>query len=247
MLILTGILLFPSVMVAQRDNEAAYKKLLELTSMFHGLEPYSCYAILEVKYRDGKPVRDTSMLIYRNGQTYYKSRRVEHVESSVGELIINHELRTADLHLSDSIRQVLFGELDLKPDKELESMLDSNFQQKELQYFNDYVVNHCNAAWETKDGVDEISFTPKDRQHATLLSMKLRFKGSTLLYYEYTYRDVYSSDIAGNAIFRTVRTIYDNFKYEQVPNISSRLSDFLEWKGWTVKLKIYTNYKLSVL
>lgn len=238
-----------SVVFAQHSNEQAYAKLMQLTKVFHGKEPYSCNAIVEVKYKSGaNSLRDTSKLIYRNGSTYYKSKKVEHVEASQGELVINHELKTAVLNVSDSIKQVLQKELGIKADKELEALLDSNFQTNDQQAFYDYVVKNCNASWVSKGALDEISFTPKNTSGALFISMKIRFsKDDKVLYYEYTNREAYAKDLDGRTKYRMVTTIYDNLVYNNVPNIPSKLSDFLEWNGWTIKLKKYTNYKLSVL
>ncbi|HTN46377.1 MAG TPA: hypothetical protein VL098_08530 [Flavipsychrobacter sp.] len=234
--------------LAQRSAESAYNKFIELTKMFNGTEPYACDAIVDVKYKNKDAVRDTSNLIYKNGSTYYKSIRVERIEGSAGELVINHELQEASFNLSDSIRKVVMKELKIKPDREAESALDSNFDKKEMEVFNRYVIRNCNVQRTTKDGLEEIAFTPKKMEDAPLTSMKIRFDSkSKVRYYEYTYRDVYSTDFEGNNRFRLIRTIYDNFKYDHIPNIPSRLTDFLEWNGWTVKLKKYTNYKLSVL
>jgi hypothetical protein len=201
-----------------------------------------------VKYKGKSPVRDTSTLMYKNGLTWYRSKRVERVEAAEGEVIVNHELKSVSLHLSDSIRQILQMELGVKPDKELESALDANFEGQDMAYFKNFVTRHCNVVSVFKDGLDEISITPKNPAQATLLSLKIRFdKNSKVRYYEYVNREVYASDPKGNSRFRIVTTIYDNFHYEEMTDIPSKLTDFIEWNGWTVKLKKYTNYKLSVL
>jgi hypothetical protein len=162
--------------------------------------------------------------------------------------VINHELKTAVLNVSDSIKQVLQKELGIKEDKDLEALLDSNFQANDQQAFNDYVVKNCNASWVSKGIYEEISFTPKNASGALFMSMKIRFsKDDKVQYYEYTNREAYARDLDGRTKYRVVTTIYDNIIYNNVPNIPSKLSDFLEWNGWTIKLKKYTNYKLSVL
>lgn len=236
--------------IAQPDAAATYAKFLKMAEMFQGNEPYACNAIVEVKYSN-KPkdqVRDTSRLIYKNRSTYYKSKLVERVEASQGELLINHELKTASFEISDSIRKILEKELDLEQDRELESLLDSNIESRDLAAFNKYIVENCDVQWTSNGKMQEISFAPKDEEHATLLSVKIRFnENSKVLYYEYTNREVYASDYNGNYKYRLVRTIYDNFIYENIPDIPYKLSDFLEWNGWTIKLKKYTNYKLTIL
>lgn len=235
---------------AQQNAEAAYGKLMQLTRMFHGREPYACYAIVEMKYKKGpnNTLRDTSKLIYKNGATYYKSKLVERVAASQGELIINHELKTASFHISDSLEQVVQKDLKVMPDKEMETMLDSNAESSNLQVFKNYMLHDCTVAWDTKEGYDEITFTSKSNANAVFLSMKIRFtRDSKVLCYEYTTREMYATDMNGSGRFRIVRTIYDNFNYDNVPDIPSKLSDFIQWDGWTMTLKKYTNYKLSVL
>ena len=248
-LIALGFLLSQINAAAQHSAEATLEKFTQLTGMFRGAEPFSCYAIVEVKYKNTPTsVRDTSLLIYRNGMTHYKSKLVEHVEAPEGELIVNHELKTVTLHVSDSIREIVHRKLNVKIEKEVESMLESNSENKDLAAFSQFLVNNCYITWTTKDGLDEISFTPKNATQATLLSMKVRFdENSKLRYYEYTNREVYATDWNGDSRFRLVRTIYDNFRYSNVPDIPSKLTDFLEWKGWAVKLIKHTNYKFSVL
>lgn len=249
-LILIVLLLARNKVNAQHTPEEAYHKLMDLTELFNGNQPYSCSAIVEIRYKNNSnaPLRDTSVLIYRNRSTYYKSKLVERVEASQGSLIVNHELKSATFELSDSIRKVLQKELNIEPDRELESMLDSNFALEDMLVFNKYITEHCNVKWDSKDGLDEILFTPKITGQTTLVSLKIRFdKESRMQYYEYTNREVYAADWEGNSRFRVVRTIYDNFIYDHVPDIPSRLADFLEWNGWKIKLKKYPNYKLSVL
>ncbi|MBS1778736.1 MAG: hypothetical protein JST70_05390 [Bacteroidetes bacterium] len=234
---------------AQHSTGATYAKFLELTSMFHGTAPYSCEAIVGVSYKSGgKNVRDTSKLIYKNGSTFYKSRLVEHVEASQGELIVNHELKTVTFNISDSIRQVLEKEVKLKQNVELESLLDSNFERNDREAFNKYVMKDCNVTWDSKGELEEISIVPKNLRDAMLMSMKIRFnKDSKVVYYEYTNKEAYAKDLDGNTRYRILTTIYDKFAYNNIPDIPSRLSDFLEWDGWTVKLKKYSNYKFSLL
>src|ERR1700748_2359970 len=95
-LIVVCLILCQAHAMAQQNAEAAYSKFMQVTGMFHGKEPYSCNAIVEAKYKNGPGApRDTSKLIYKNGLTYYKSKLLERVEASQGELIINHELKTA--------------------------------------------------------------------------------------------------------------------------------------------------------
>lgn len=245
-------LLFGSLqMIAQHTSTEAYDKFLQLTAMFHGSAPYSCNAIVEISYRKtAKSIRDTSKLIYKNGSTYYKSRLVEHIEDWQGELIINHELKTATFTISDSLRLVIERDMKLKRNKELESMLDSNIESHELQAFNKYVNRECNVTWATKgEGIDEITVLPKNPKDGLLLSMKLRFWSnvSKIVYYEYTNKEPYAYDPNGNTKYRIVTTIYDKFIYGNVPDIPSKLSDFLTWDGWTVTLKKYSNYKFSLL
>lgn len=235
---------------AQKTVQSAHAKFMELTKMFNGDKPYSCLAIVEVKYKENavNALKDTSRLIYKNGSTYYRSPLVERVEASQGELIVNHELKTASFYISDSIKEVVYKELNVVMDKEFESMLEDNFERKDLDEFNDFVLKSCDVVWETRDGLEEISFTPKNPSQATLLSMKIRFdKEDKVRYYEYVMRNIYSTDWNGSSRFRLVRTIYDNFNYNDIPALPSKLSDFLEWNGWTIKLKKYSNYKLSVL
>lgn len=249
-LIILCLIMSQAHVMAQQNAEAAYQKFMQVTSMFHGKDPYACNAIVEVKYKNGQSnaLRDTSRLIYKNGSTYYKSKVVERVEASQGELIINHELKTASFDVSDSIRQVLEKESDMKPNKEMEALLDSNTDGRDLKAFNNYIVHHCNVTWNTREGMEEISFVPKDADNTPFVSMKIRFgSDAKVRYYEYANKEAYSTDLDGNARYRVVKTIYDNFTYDNVPNIPSKLADFLEWNGWTIKLKRYTNYKLSLL
>lgn len=248
-LIALGFLLNQINAVAQHSAEATLEKFTQLTGMFRGAQPFSCNAIVEVKYKNShNPVRDTSLLIYRNGLTHYKSRLVEHVDAPEGELIVNHELETVTFHVSDSIRQIVHKKLNIRIEEEVESMLAPNSEGKDVAAFSQYLVNNCYITWTTKDGLEEISFTPKNASQATLLSMKVRFdKDSKVRYYEYTNREVYATDWNGDSRFRVVRTIYDDFRYSNVPNIPSKLTDFLEWNGWAVKLIKHTNYKFSVL
>lgn len=248
-LIVLCLVLSKTNVMAQQDVVAAYEKFMQLTSLFHGAEPYSCDAIVEVKYKgNANIVRDTSRLIYKNGLTYYKSRLVERVEASQGELIINHELKTASFQVSDSIKLLLQKELDIQRNTEFESMLDSNFESRDLNEFKIFATQQCNVSWNSKDGLDEISFTPKNAGKSPFLSIKIRFgKDSRIRYYEYTNREAYATDWDGSSKIRLVTTIYDNFTYNNVPDIPSKLSDLLEWNGWTIKLKRYTNYKLSLL
>lgn len=236
---------------AQQNSAAAYDKFMQLTGMFHGKEPYSCLAIVEIKYKrdQSSPVRDTSRLIYKNGATYYKSRLVERVEGTQGELIINHELKTATFQVSDSIKLALQKELNIEPNKEFEALLDSNFERRDEDAFRTYIIEHCTVVWDSKDGVEEISFIPKveGSQESVFLFMKIRFKGARVLYYEYGNKEAYSTDWNGNNRFRRITTIYDDFRYDSVPDIPNKLQDYLDWEGWSVKLKKYTNYKFSLL
>lgn len=235
--------------LGQNSPEAAYNRLLELTSIFRGYAPFSCNAIVEVKYKNNasRPIRDTSKLIYRDRMTYYRSSIVERVEGSEGELIINHELKAVSYHLSDSIKEVIQKELNVKPDRQIEAMLEENIHGSDVALFKKFLTEQCAVTWETKDGLEEISFTPKKPKQATLLSVKIRSNNAEVRHYEYTYRDVYATDYYGKAQFRVIRTLYQGFNYDNVPQIPVRLSDLLQWDGWTVKLKKYTNYKLSVL
>lgn len=235
--------------VAQSGNIAAYEQLMQLTGMFNGNKPYTCSAIVTVKYKkDSKNVTgDTSKLIYKNGMTYYRSKRVERVASSLGELILNHELKSATFSISDSVKEVVQKELNIAPDREFESLLDSNYESRDLDAFKKYLVNHCYVATSSKDGVDEIAFTPKNPKDIIFFSIKIRFVQGAIQYYEYTNSEIYATDMTGKKKFRYITTIYDNFTYGQVPDIPARLSDFIDWQGWSVKLKKYTNYKFSLL
>ena len=235
---------------AQHSPEEAYRMLLRLTASFSGAAPYSCDAIVQVSYNSSAKgaLTDTSALIYQGRSTYYRSRLVERVEAPQGELIINHQLKTASFYIADSVKQVLQKDLRVPVNKELESVMDSNVAQGELEAFHSFLVGECNMAWNAKGGLEEIAFTPKNPRQATLLMVKIRFdQYSKVRYYEYTSRDFYATDWHGNSRFRIVKTIYDHFKHEQVPHIPSKLNDFLAWNGWKIKLIKYTNYKLSVL
>ncbi len=236
---------------AQRSTAQACAQLFQLTKLFDGDAPFACSTITEIKYKTNanRPLRDTSKVIYRNHRTYYRSRRVEHVEGAEGELLVNHELRTVSLYLSDSIRRKVQETLDVKRDPETEALLETaeNAEKADLSAFKTFLIDGCNATWETKGGVEEIRFTAKVASQAPLLSVVLEFRDGKILYYEYTYRDVYANDYYGNSRFRFVRNIYQNFDYEDIPAIPAHLSDFLQWNGWTIKLKKYTDYELSVL
>lgn len=236
--------------VAQQSNAAAYEKLMQLTGLFSGNQPYTCSAIVTVKYkRDSKNVTaDTSKLIYKNGMTYYKSKRVERVAASQGELIINHELKSATFAISDSVKELLSKELKIEPDREFESLLDSNFEERDLDAFKRYLVEHCHVVRDIKDGVEEIIFTPKNPNDIIFLAIKIRFtQDDRIQYYEYSNNEIYATDMNGKKKYRYMSTIYDNFTYDKVPDIPARLSDYIEWEGWSVKLKKYTNYKFSLL
>ena len=250
LLLIAGMFMGNAGAYCQQTAEATFAKFTQVTSMFSGKQPYSCTAILEVKYKGtaSNAGGDTSLLIYKGGSTYYKSSLVEHVEASEGELIINHELKSATFQISDSLKTALQKKLNIKRDPELEAMLDPDAKKSDMEAFSKYVVKECNASWTTKDGLEEIVFTPKRPDNSDILSMKIRFdKDNKVRYYEYINRDVYAKDMQGRGRFRVMRTIYDNFQYENVPDIPSTLHDFLQWNGWAIKLKKYTNYKLSVL
>ncbi len=236
--------------IAQHSPEDCYNKYMELTKMFRGDKPYACNAIVFVKYKlnaansDG----DTSRLIYKNKLTYYKSPLVENIDAPEGQLTINHELKTAVFNISDSIKRVLQKELNMKPDEELESMLDDNFEKKDLEAFKQYVLIHCQVEWNTENGVHEITFYPKRNDDAVFIAVTLRFNSKNqVVYYQYVNSDVYSTDFNGKKKIRYVTTVYDNFKHDNIPDIPARLSDYLQWNGWDVKLKKYTNYKFSLL
>ena len=249
-LLLISVILCRMDASAQQDAATAYDKLTELTAMFHGTAPYSCLAIVEVQYpgKSGRIIRDTSKLIYKNGSTYYKSRLVERLEGPQGELIINHELKTATLQVSDSVKLALQRELAIKPDKEFEALLDADFERKDEAAFRNYVINSCKVNWDKTEEMEEISIRPLNEKGAVFLSMRIRFnKISRVTYYEYTNREAYAKDPDGNNIFRRVSTIYDGFSYENVPDIPATLNDYLAWDGWSVELKKYTNYKFSLL
>jgi hypothetical protein len=243
-------LLFSQVMVnAQPSPEAVYAKYMQVTSMFHGKTPYTCLAIAAVKYKkDAKGMRDTSRLIYKNGMTYYKSRLVERLEDARGELILNHQLKTAVLNVSDSVREAAQKVANIKPDEAFEALLDSNVEAREQAEFRNFVTQQSNVSWTTNGDMDEITITPQKPGAALLTSIRIRFtKDMRVRYYEYTSKDAYATDIEGRAKYRVITTIYDNFNYDNVPNIPAKVSDYLVWSGWTIKLKKYTNYKLSVL
>lgn len=248
-LILFGVIVFSTTTNAQQNNIPAYEKFMQLTKMFTAKEPYSCLAIVIVKYDGQKPLGDTSKLIYKNGSTYYKSKIVERLEGSQGQLIVNHEIKSVTLELSDSVKLALQKELKLEIDKSFEAILDSDFQRKDDEAFKMFILKQCNAEWVKKDGLDEISFVPKSKNNPVFLSIKLRFNAQNkIVYYEYTNSDIYSKDWKGNPRVRYVTTIYDRFNYDHVPDIPVKLSDFLEWKkDWTVNLKKHTNYKFSLL
>lgn len=248
-LILFSVIVLCTTTNAQPNNAQAYEKFMQLTKMFTAKDPYNCLAIVVVKYDGQKPLGDTSKLIYKNGSTYYKSRIVERLEGSQGQLIVNHQTKSATLELSDSVKLVLQKEMKLQMDKSLEAILDSDFQKKDDEAFKTFIVKYCNAEWTKKDGVEEISFMPKSKNDPVFLSIKIRFNAQNrILYYEYVNSDIYSKDWNGNPRVRYVTTIYDRFNYDHVPDIPVKLSDFLEWtKDWTVNLKKYTNYKFSLL
>ncbi len=235
--------------LAVSSSEAAYTQFLQLTRMFGGSNPFSCSAIVEVKYKSNatRPICDTSRLIYRDRSTYYRSRIVERVEGREGELVINHELKTVNYHISDSVKQAAQRELKIKPNPEIESMLEADIEGTDLASFKKFLTEQCIASWDTKEGLEEITFTPKNPNQATLLSVKIKFSDAKVRYYEYTVRDVYATDYYGNSQFRVIRTIYRDFNYDGIPQIPVRFSDLLQWSGWTVKLKKYTDYQLSVL
>ena len=233
---------------AQHSSIEAYEQLIKLTQFFHGTAPYSCHSIIEVKYqKNTKPILDTSMLIYKNGSTYYKSKLAEQVEGSEGEIVVNHELKTVSFYISDSLKEVFMKKLNFKQDTSLESMFDKDDNGKELQFFKKFILEECNMVWETKEGVEEISFIPKNPVQAILLSLKIAFKDSKIQYYEFANRDIYAKDLYGKSRFRIVRKLLYNFKYDNVQEIPSKVTDYIELDGWTVRLKKYTNYQLSVL
>ncbi len=244
------IIMVPQGAPAQQDAAAAYDKLTELTALFQGKKPYSCLAIAEVRYpgKAGKAIRDTSRLVYKNGATWYRSRLVERLEGPEGELIINHELKTATLQISDSIKLALQKELAIKPNKEYEALLDAGFAQKDEQAFRDYVTGKCNVTWNRDGQGGEITIVPKQEEGSLFLNITIRYDSdSRVSYYQYAVRDAYSSDWEGKRIFRRVTTIYDSFSYDNVPDIPVSLGDYLDWDGWSVQLKKFTNYKFSLL
>lgn len=233
---------------AAHTSQEAYHKLMSLTKMFSSSAPYSCNAIVQVVYDDAEhQLRDTSRLIYKGGITYYKSKVVERIEATEGVLIINHELKTATFEVSDSIKNILQGELNIETDEEFEAMLDSNYEEKDQEAFKSYLLNDCKMVWQSSKGTEEISFKANKDNSAMLLSMKIKFTNEKVLYYEYTNREVYSNDWNGTNRYRLVTTIYNDFNYSNVPNIPVKLSDYLGLSGWTVKLKKYTDYKFSLL
>lgn len=241
---------FIKVCQAQVNTLAAYEEFVKVTVMLRGNQPYYCHAIVDVSYKSNKANThpDTSMLTYRNGMTYYKSGLVEHVEGKEGELIINHELKTVSFSISDSINRLIQKELGITYNKEVESLLDSNGMQKETDEFKRYVLERCDVSRTDLTGLTEIQFKAKDKKNALLLSVRIQFDtDGKLRYYEYVNKEMYATDWEGNGKYRVVTTIYDNFRYENVPQIPVRLSDYLEWNGWNVKLKKYTNYKFSLL
>lgn len=247
--LISGMVVFFASAKAQQNNAQAYEKFMQLTKMFTAKDPYTCLAIAVVKYDGQKPLGDTSKLIYKNGATYYKSKLVERLEGSQGQLIVNHETKSATLELSDSVKLVLQKEMKLAVDKSFEAILDSDFQKKDDLAFKTFIIKHCNVEWIKKDGLEEISFIPKSKNDPVFLSIKIRFNAQDkIVYYEYINSDVYSKDWKGNPKVRYVTTIYDRFNYERVPDIPVKLSDYLDWKkDWTVNLKKYTNYKFSLL
>lgn len=234
---------------AQHSNEAAYERLTELTKIFSATAPFSCNAVIEVKYKDNaaKPLRDTSKLIYKNRKTYYRSRIVEHIEGSEGELTINHELKRVDYHISDSLRSILQSIRKIKPDSQLTAIIDKNPDVTNMAIFKRFLINGCNMTWEEKEGLEEIRFTPKNLSQATLTSVMIRFDELKIQHYEYSYRDVYATDYYGKSQFRVIKTSYRDFDYSNDIQIPVSLSDLLLWRGWTVKMKKYTDYKLKVL
>ncbi len=236
---------------AVQVNIEAYNKLVQLVSIFHGTKPFSCMAIAEVKYKENRnnPLRDTSSLIYNNKLTYYKSRRVEKTEGAIGNIIINHELREVHLQLSDSIRTAIYERYGTKQkgNQDIVAMLEENPEEVDVASFKKFLTENCIVSWQSKEGIDEIAFRPKQPGNAEILSLIIRFKDSKVLHYEYSYRDIYAKDYYGNDKFRIIRTVYTNFSYENVPPIPVKLSDLIYWNASQVRLKKFTNYTFSVL
>jgi len=234
--------------LAQKSAEEAYQKLISLTKCFHGNQPFQCKAIVEVKYvKDAKPSADTSKLVYRDGYTWYKSKVVENIQDQTGTLLINHELKTIVFQLSDSLKQAAMKEIKFKPNKELESKLDSSLSNNDLTVFHNYLVNDYDFKWEKKGQFDEILFTPKKNNTNSLRSLLIRFDEKGIHYYEYSNRDVYANDWKGNPRFRLIKTYYTDFNFQQVPPITAKVNDYLLWKGWRLSLKKNTNYQFSIL
>ncbi len=235
---------------AQTISEA-YSKYLSLTSVFRGSGAYGCWAIVEVSYEGSRrpSVRDSSRLIYRAGRTYYRSSRVERLEDSRGVLTLNHELGRATLEISDSLRERILEELDWKADPQREAMVDSNYEQHSMQAFEKYILGHCHYRWDRQGPVEAIRFWPRVAGQSPFESMELRFDAqrSEVVYYRYSVRDPYSRDWNGDPLYRLVTTIYDGFRYDQVPSIPYDLDDYLDWEGGTVRLKRYNNYQFSLL
>lgn len=235
----------------QEDAVKAYEQLTQLTKLFRGNTPYSCLAIVSVQYKlvQQKNTSDTSRLIYKNKSTYYKSPSVERLEGPQGELIINHQLKTATLDISDSVREVLYKELKIEADKSFEAKLDADYDRKDEDAFKTYVQKYCKVTRRNAgDGSEEISFAPKSDKVPAYISMKIRYNGEgKVLYYEYITDESYATDWNGKPRVRRVTTIYDRFRYDNVPDIPVQLSEYLDWEGWNVKLKKYTNYKFSLL
>jgi len=152
------------------------------------------------------------------------------------------------LQISDSIKLALQKELAIKPNKEYEALLDAGFAQKDEQAFRDYVTGKCNVTWNRDGQGGEITIVPKQEEGSLFLNITIRYDSdSRVSYYQYAVRDAYSSDWEGKRIFRRVTTIYDSFSYDNVPDIPVSLGDYLDWDGWSVQLKKFTNYKFSLL
>lgn len=232
----------------QPTGAEVYSKFKELTALFQGSTSYVCDAIVEVNYDGTRAVGDTSRFIHRDGITYYRSPRVEHIEAPEGVLEINHEQKTAVFTVSDSIRRIIMAASDFEIDKEWESMLDSTSATRQEAVFRDYVLGNCDLTWTTQGGIEEIRIIPQSVADAPFTLIHLRFRSNgQVVYYEYIERDAYVEDMMGITRYRLVKTIYDRFDYDQIPTIEAKLSDYLIWKGWTIRLKKFTDYKLSLL
>lgn len=248
--LLWGLSLLTTIVKAQPEV-LAYDKLVELTKTIHGNSHYSCKQLMDIKYApwQQKVLRDTSIYIRRGKYVYQKSKIAEVFTVSEGEILINHQLQLVSFTISDSLRKEYMKEIGYQPDTAMMTMLDSNFLEKDVIRFRDFLTQQCLVSWKKLNAQEEqIHFTAKKPQEAIVLSFTVRFTGDLVTYYEYVCKDEYTvNKLTGKPMYRTIKTAFFDFNYRNVPDFPVKFSDYLSLDDGMARLKKYKNYKLTVL